>query len=48
MVLVVDVCDGGLVVRVTFVIVLINNEDEGNGEDDREGDKCGGRLDAHK
>ena len=44
---VVDVCGGGLVIQVTFVIVYINDEDEGDSEDDGEGDECGGRLDAH-
>ena len=44
---VVDVCGGGLVIRVTLVDVHIKDEDEGDGEDDsKEGDKCGGRLDA--
>jgi hypothetical protein len=44
---VVDVCGGGLVVRVTFVDVQINDEDKGDGKDDgEEGDKCGGRLDT--
>jgi hypothetical protein len=38
---VVDVCGGGLVVRVTFVDVQINDEVEGD-----VGDERGGRLDA--
>ena len=47
-VLVVNVCGGGLVVRVTFVVVENNDEVKRDGKDDGDGDECGGRLDANK